>query len=112
MYQEEILKAIKEQTEAIKRQTEAIELIARGVDIDGLVKALVPAFVRELERQENMCLDAKFLSFDPQEMKRRGHEEMKRQNREAGERKAAAKVRELQKGAKRNTPKLNPLKRP
>jgi len=30
MYQEEILKAIKEQTEAIKRQTEAIELIARG----------------------------------------------------------------------------------
>lgn len=93
MHKKEILAAIQEQTEAIKRQAEAIEIIAQSLDIDGLVKALVPAFVRELKRQEDMRLDAQYLASLPHdERKRRGHEEMMRQNREARERKAAEKA--------------------
>ena len=71
MYQEEILKAIKEQTEAIKLQTEAIELIARNLDVDTLIKVLVPAIMRKLKRHENLRLGAEYIPLDLDELKRR-----------------------------------------
>jgi hypothetical protein len=97
----EILEAIQEQTEAIKRLTEAtMGHIARSLDVDSLVRAIVPAFVRELKRQDDMRLDAEFIALDPAEMKRRGREEMMLQNREEREKKAATKAREAKKANK------------
>jgi len=91
MYQEEILKAIKEQTEAIKLQTEAIELISRNLDIDTLIKALVPAIVRKLKSHGNLRLDAENISLDLDKLKRRTDVEFSEASRKKAIEKRVAK---------------------
>jgi len=84
MYQEEILKAIKEQTKAIEHQNELLDRLVCSVETLNSsfnINTIATAVVRKLKAAEEMKLDAEFFAGNLDEYDRQTDAEFREESR-------------------------------